>query len=146
MNVTLTNRSPVTTPIASDQAGGFAEVLQPGQPLAIGDAEITELTIGDNPGFVERFKNDLADLVDRLEAWLTFWRDQAPRAEGSELGQVGVEVVNHGPNGLRIVLGEDNSDDLVIGAGQSQLVSAPGYVTLRELGVGAEVVEPHGGA
>jgi hypothetical protein len=133
MNVTMTNLGAVAVPFSSSQDRGWAALLEPSEPYQLDSAAVTVASVGDNPTASEEFTEGLQNFFQKLGEMLTFWRDHSQQLfDGPE--QVNVEIVNHGPNGLRVLLGA-NTNEVEVGSGMTFVAQAAEWVELRELGV-----------
>lgn len=127
MNITLTNLGETTVPYSSSKGAGFALLLEPNQPTTTNSEEITVSSVGDNPTFREELQEALEALLELIQ----FWRERQAK-EPPHI--VRVQIVNHGPNALRVLLGS-NVNEVQVEAGTTYEASAEEYVEIRELGV-----------
>jgi hypothetical protein len=133
MHIVLTNLGAIAVPFSSSQNKGFASLLEPSEPYTLNSEAVTVASVGDNPTAAEEFTEGLQNFFQKLGEMLTFWRDHSQQLfDGPE--QVNVEIVNHGPNGLRVLLGA-NTNEVEVGAGMTFVAQAAEYVEIRELGV-----------
>jgi hypothetical protein len=146
MNVTLKNLGdcalPVTfagrTILLGDNIAPWVKELSAScdEPLKIDDPQAWVVSIGENPSFVEEFKSGLAEFLDvfhkLVHAWHTRSRPDKPGSTHALM--VGVELTNHGPNPLRVLLGS-NLNEVHVAVGDCIPLSSVQYIEMRELGV-----------
>jgi len=133
MNVTLINLGSVAVPFSSSQDKGFVASLEPSEPFIFNSEIITVANVGDNPSATEEFTTGLKHFLEKLTELITFWKDSA-KATPLETSGIVVNIENHGPNGLRVLLGS-NINEVTIPALGNYAASAAEYVEIRELGV-----------
>jgi len=142
MNVTLINMTTVEVPLSCTQGDGFAVQLDPGAAYAIDDDRVTVVTVGENASLREDVTDFLDDVRDALLRLVTFWRAHAPKAEPMTSGAHPAPVVkvmidnSRGVRGLRVLQGDDRTNDFEIGPREKAEATGLDYVELRELGVG----------
>lgn len=132
MQVTLTNLGTEEVPVTSSQGDGFAALLQPGVAFTVDDDQLTVLTVGDNPSFMEDFKDAMEGIADTIVAIIKFWEER-PAPKAGEDPFVRVRVVA-GDNSIRVT-SDDRNNDYEVVPGSTYDASAPNYVELRQLGV-----------
>lgn len=136
MNVTLQNLGLVPVPVSCTQVPTLLAMLEPGAALVVNHEDNTVVNVGDNPTFWEEFNEGLQGLLQALKGILEKIARRREE-EGDDLNEhptIVVEIGNHGPNALRVLLGS-NLDEVQIDAGKSLVATGPRYVEIRELGV-----------
>jgi hypothetical protein len=126
MNVTFTNRGLLAVPLSCSQDKGFAVLIDPGMPYTVNVPDVTVVNVGDNPSFLEELAESVKDLIDIVLKW------REKKVEDGNM--VAVEIVNHGPNGLRVLLGS-NVNEVTVSPGTAYEATAEEYIEVRELGV-----------
>lgn len=108
--------------------------MKPLEPYEVLGEGQTVIIAGDKPGFIEELKEGLTEIAQLFVRLVTFWREHAgTKAEGADLF-VSVKIHNHGPNDIRVILG-NNANDSVLVAGNTGEYTAAEYIEVRELGV-----------
>lgn len=142
MRLTITNNGPEPEAIAAPDGTG-AQLLDPGAAVDIDTADV--LIVGDKPDVREQFATAFQRLAATAKAIFDAMakrKEQVQRQTG-QAEMVDLLVANHGTNAVRAVLG-DGRREATIQPGQSQAVSAKGYIELRELGTLDESQEDGG--
>jgi hypothetical protein len=127
MNITLTNLDDVAVPFSTQQDKGFSMTLEPGEPKQFNETQVTVASVGDNPTWREEIEQGFKALFALLAVWHQRKGIAPPH-------RVVVEIENHGPNALRILLGS-NVDEVQLAADDSYTAAGPEYIEIRELGV-----------
>lgn len=126
MNVILINADTTAVPLSSLHGiKPWATTLYPNLPTPIGQPEITEVTVGENPTFHKRITGPLERLVAWLDRALLLWR--GPR---SGTGNVRVGIENVGPGILHVTMSDGRLEVLPVGAVFQ--AECPGHVTISE--------------
>lgn len=146
MNVTLTNTGTDPETVAGIQGatvtlgggaqrGGTAwtEVLQPGQPFdTSGDTSV--VIVGDKPSVRTQIEQGIDTATKAVKEMYDAIRNRRRPVIGGETPPpVSVSITNHGPNAVRVILG-DGVNDITVQPGTTQAATGPGYLELRELG------------
>lgn len=132
MHLTITNNGPESEAIGTPD-GSFVDALPPGTGYEVNNDEGV-LIIGDKPTIREQFEQAASVVTTAVRHVITavFGRKQAARDAGAS-ETVAVSISNHGPNPVRVILG-DGATDITVEAGATAGASALGYLELRELG------------
>jgi hypothetical protein len=139
MNLVISNRGNEAVPVMSTDEGGWCESALPGEPLTLTKDKTNDLVIGDKPDVSEQIRQGLGVAAKALKEILHL-RKPTPQTTGAALPEVNCIIGNNGPNTIRVILG-DGQSDAEVAPGVNYSASAPGYIEIRELGL---VNEPGG--
>jgi len=134
MKATFTNLGTVPVPLTSTQGKGFAASLDPGLPYILDAADVTDVTIGDNPEFTEDLKKALGDVFALAIKLLTFWREQPVPQGATGVPEVRVRIVAAEGNSLRVT-GDDKNLDHEVVPGSTYDAVMKDYVQVLQLGL-----------
>lgn len=133
MYLTLTNTGPEPEAL-SVPGGDEVDVLHTNAAFDFNDDEVGVLVVGDRPDLRDQFKRAAQVISAAAKQLLTLIAGRKQHAlDAGRPELVSVHIANHGPNAVRVILG-DGTKDTEIAAGASMACSAPGYLELRELG------------
>jgi hypothetical protein len=136
MNIVLTNQMTYPVPVMTKDDGGWCQTAEPGVPLTeSGDAHV--IIVGNKPDVSEQILEGLHTALDVLKAFIHL---QKPKAAGEPVPSLSFMIGNNGPNPIRVILG-DGQTDAEVAPGVTYIAHAPGYIEIRELGL---VNEPGG--
>ena len=136
MEAIFTNLGDAPIPIGSTRAQGFLDPLNPDEPYSVSGSDFTVVTVGDNPSFKEELKDAFHNIYKVFERIVLFWREHS-RAESETHSLdlvVNIKIQNKGPNDLRVILGHNGNDTVLVSGGTADYL-APEYIEVRELGV-----------
>lgn len=134
MHVTLTNLGTEDVPVTSSQGNGYAAMLHPGHPHTVSDADVTVLTVGDNPTFAEDLREALESVAALARRLIAFWKEHTPKDADAGKPIVRVRIVAGESNSLRVT-GDDRNADTEVTPGALYDAQAVNYVEIRQLGV-----------
>jgi hypothetical protein len=122
---------------AGAQRGGVAwtvDLLQ-GAPLdTSSQGTQSVMIVGDKPSVTEQLQEAGNVIGDAVDAIRNRDKDALTQAGSGPRGTISIFVVNLGPNSVRAILGDGYSDQTVT-PNTSAVLTAPGYIELRELGL-----------
>lgn len=119
MNVILTNTGLLAVPMSStDGISPWATTLYPHQPVAVRQAAITTVTVGENPSFA------VPRRLRRLRQWLARAVHQWHGRDAAQ--RLTVSVENIGPEDVAVALGAE-----VVTVGAGELLQAENVGTIR---------------
>lgn len=132
MNLTLTNNGTVPVPIAN--RAPWAEVLEPDTPMTV-DTNQSVAIIGLKPSVRDQFEQAFETLSASAKALVEAYQNRTlPNMPTDQTPEVAVTIDNHGPNSMRVILGDGVTDHNVAPNSSFKAV-AKGYIELRELGL-----------
>lgn len=136
MEAIFTNLGTAPVPIGSTRAAGFLDPLEPNSPYSLSGEGYTVVTVGDNPSFKEELKDAFQNIYKVFERIVLFWREHARTESPTNSLEVvvNVRIENKGPNDLRVILGNNTNDTVLVSGGSADYL-APEYIEVRELGV-----------
>ena len=136
MNLVITNHATVPVPVLSSDEGGWHESAMPQIPLTITRDETNDLIIGDKPGVSEQIAEGLGVVVTVIKEALAriHARPKVISENAAETADINVVIGNNGPNHVRVILG-DGQTDAQVAPGTNYQAMCQGYVEVRELGL-----------
>src|SRR5262245_13160085 len=119
MKLTITNSGDIAVPITS---GENAAALEPGVPYEMEGPTVA--IIGLKPSVRAQFERAWEVLTESARALLEAYRNQTlPEMPKDTTPTVGATIQNHGPNDVRVILG-DGVTDQTVAAGAVLMTSA----------------------
>jgi len=142
MMLNVTNLGDETETIAAPTGTPYIVALEPGVTLAVDEPSHSVLILGDKPELREALARIATAVAHTARRILDAIIDRRRSLEAHRHPTAGVvfEVENLGATSIRAILG-DGVTEKTLAAGALEVLTAAGYVELRELGL----VAPEGG-
>lgn len=132
MKLVLTNTSTVALPVISEDEGGWADSLEPGQATTLDKSGSDVWIIGDKPGVFDSIAEGLQAITSVAKGLITAIAGRKDKALTEALESLSVTIENTGDKPVRVIPG-DPSNDTNVNPGESVDVQGKRYIELREL-------------
>lgn len=135
MNLILVNKTQTDLPVMSKDEGGWCETLTAGGTMTVPYVNSDVIIVGDKPDVTDVVKKTVevaGKLAKKLKDWMA-GQTNPKKGDPSQTTSMTVEVMNDGPQPIRVILG-DGVTDHEIAPGVTYIAIAPGYIEIRELG------------
>jgi hypothetical protein len=132
MKLTLTNTSTVALPVISEDEGGWADSLEPGQATTLDRSGSDVWIVGDKPGVFDAISEGLQAITAVAKTLITAIAGRKDKALTEALDALSLTIENQGDKPVRVIPGDPNNETR-INPGESIDVQGKRYIELREL-------------